>query len=206
MLNVPALIPLSVLEAVQNIDTPPDDGLGALAEELAAKRLGLSPTVAAQVGRYREQVRGGLAVTDEEAVAVFRLVGRRPDAVLVYADAGRRAARLAARRLGMVQRALIAIAPGRLGTGLALRATSRLAERWLLAALVPSEGQLRCAMDTSLGLRARDDGAGCQFSTAAFAELLRQVGDLEWSVTHETCIGRGDRHCVWLAMPAEGLE
>ena len=47
--SVPALLPLSLLEAVQNIDTPADDGLGALQEELASKRLGLSPTVAAQV-------------------------------------------------------------------------------------------------------------------------------------------------------------
>jgi hypothetical protein len=206
MLNVPALIPLSLLEAVQNIDTPPDDGLGALAEELAAKRLGLSPTVAAQVARYRAQVKSGGGVGDDEAVAVFRLVGRRPDAQLVYADAGRRAARLAARRLGLVRRASIAVVPGRAGVALALQATSRLAQHWLLAELAPSEGSLRCAMNDSLGLRAREDGAGCQFYTAAFAELLRQVGDLEWSVTHETCIGRGDRQCVWLARRTEVME
>jgi hypothetical protein len=203
---VPALIPLALLEAVQNIDTPPDDGLGALVDELAAKRLGLSPTVAAQAARYRDGMGGGSAVAEAEAVAVFRLVGRRPDALLVYADAGRRAARFAARRLGVVQRASIAAAPGRAGVALALRATARLARRWLLADLSVSEASLRCAMDDTLGLRAREDGAGCQFYTAAFAELLRQVGDLEWNVTHETCIGRGDRHCVWRAMRTEGLE
>jgi len=204
--SVPALIPLALLEAVQNIDTPPDDGLGALAEELAAKRFGLSPTVAAQVARYREQASDGADVAEDEAVAVFRLVGRRPDALLVYADAGRRAARFAARRLGVVRRAAIAVTPGRAGVTLALRASSRLARRWLVADLALSDGHLRCAMDDSLGRRAREDGAGCQFYSAAFAELLRQVGDLEWSVTHETCIGRGDRHCVWLAMRTEGLE
>jgi bacteriochlorophyll 4-vinyl reductase len=201
---VPALIPLSLLEAVQNIDTPPDDGLGALAEELAAKRLGLSKTVAAQVGRYRERLAG--EVDAEEAVAVFRLVGRRPDAALVYADAGRRAARYAAKRLGTANRAMIAVAPGRLGTSIALRNTARLSERWLLADLVVSEGTLRCEMADSPALRAREDGAACQFYTAAFAELLRQVGKLEWSVVHELCIGRGDRRCIWRAMRAEGYE
>lgn len=204
--SVPALIPLALLEAVQNIDTPPDDGLGALSEELAAKRLGLSPTVAAQVVRYRERARSASEVTDDEVAAVFRLVGRRPDAGLVYADAGRRAARFAARRLGMVERASIAVVPGRAGVALALRSASRVARRWLLADLSLADGQLRCAMDDSLALRARDDGTGCQFYTAAFAELLRQVGGLEWAVTHETCIGRGDRHCLWLAMRTEGLE
>jgi hypothetical protein len=206
MLTVPALIPLSLLEAVQNIDTPPDDGLGALADELAAKRLGLSPTVAAQVARYRVQVKSGGGVGEEEAVAVFRLVGRRPDAPLVYADAGRRAARSAARQLGLMRRAAIAVMPGRAGVALALGATSRLSGRWLLAELVASDGGLRCAMADSLGLRARDDGAGCQFYTAAFAELLRQVGGLEWGVTHESCIGRGDRQCTWRAQRTEILE
>ena len=201
---VPALIPLALLEAVQNIDTPPDDGLGALADELAAKRLGLSPTVAAQVARYREHLSG--EVGEEEAIAVFRLVGRRPDAALVYADAGRRAARYAAKRRGSASRALIAAAPGRAGLALALRTTSRLARRWLLADLVVSEGTLRCEMSDSPGLRARDDGTACQFFTAAFAELLRQVGDLEWTVVHESCVGRGDRRCIWRAMRAEGYE
>jgi hypothetical protein len=206
MLTVPALIPLSLLEAVQNIDTPPDDGLGALADELAAKRLGLSPTVAAQVARYRVQVKSGGGVGEEEAVAVFRLVGRRPDAPLVYADAGRRAARSAARQLGLMRRASIAVMPGRAGVALALGATSRLSGRWLLAELAAAEGGLRCAMADSLGLRAREDGAGCQFYTAAFAELLRQVGGLEWGVTHESCIGRGDRQCTWRAQRTEILE
>ncbi len=203
---VPALLPLALLEAVQNIDTPPDDGLGALADELAAKRLGLSPTVAAQVGRYRAQVSSGGEVDEEEATAVFRLVGRRPDAALVFADAGRRAARYAAKRRGTATRAMIAAAPGRASVALSLRATARLARRWLLADMAVSEGQLRCEMADSPGLRARDDGAGCQFYTAAFAELLRQVGDLEWSVVHETCRGRGDCRCLWLAMRGEGYE
>jgi hypothetical protein len=204
--TVPALLPLSVLEAVQNIDTPQDDGLGALEDELAGKRLGLSATVAAQVVRYREQVRAGGEVSDEEALAVFRLVGRRPDAALVYADAGRRAARYSAKRLGTGSRALIAAAPGRAGVTLALRASARLGRRWLLADLHVSEGTIRCEMADSLGFRARDDGTGCHFYTAAIAELLRQVGDLEWTVLHELCRGRGDRRCLWRAMRAEGYE
>ncbi|MGH7522747.1 MAG: hypothetical protein ACREK8_00360 [Gemmatimonadales bacterium] len=203
---VPALLPLSILEAVQNIDTPQDDGLGALEDELASKRLGLSATVAAQVDRYREQAKSGGEVSDEEALAVFHLVGRRPDAALVYADAGRRAARYAAKRLAAGSRAMIAAAPGRAGTSLALRASARLGRRWLQADLHVSEGTIRCEMADSLGYRAKDDGTGCHFYTAAIAELLRQVGDLEWTVLHELCQGRGDRRCLWRAMRAEGYE
>jgi predicted hydrocarbon binding protein len=202
----PALIPLSLLEAVQNIDTPADDGLGALEQELAAKRLGLSPTVAAQVARYRRQVRAGSDVAAEDVLAIFRLVGRRPDAALVYADAGRRAARYAAKRRSIGQRIGIAAAPGKFGVSLALRASARIGQRWLGADLRTTDGRLRCEMHDTMALQARDDGAACQFYTSAFAELLRQVGGLEWSVTHELCCGRGDRHCLWRAMRAEGYE
>ena len=101
---------------------------------------------------------------------------------------------------------MIGVAPGRAGVALALRGSARLGRRWLLADLQVSEGTIRCEMSDSLGLRARDDGTGCAFYTAAIAELLRQVGDLEWTVLHELCLGRGDRRCLWRAIRAEGYE
>ncbi|HYC31589.1 MAG TPA: hypothetical protein VEB59_04825, partial [Gemmatimonadales bacterium] len=95
--TVPAIIPLSVLEAIRNLDTPVEDGLEELAEEIVTRRLGLSPTVAAQIQRYRQAADREGTVYLDEAVSVLRLVGRRPDAPLVFADGGRRAARYAAR-------------------------------------------------------------------------------------------------------------
>ena len=56
---VPALIPLSLLEAIRNLDTPVEDGLDELAEEIVVRRLGLSPTVAAQIQRYRQTAEQG---------------------------------------------------------------------------------------------------------------------------------------------------
>ena len=52
--TVPALIPLSLLQALRNLDAPLDDGLEELASEMVAKRFGLSETVAAQIERYEE--------------------------------------------------------------------------------------------------------------------------------------------------------
>ncbi|HJX88762.1 MAG TPA: hypothetical protein VJ277_14440, partial [Gemmatimonadales bacterium] len=77
---VPALIPLSLLEAIRNLDTPVEDGLEELAEEMVVRRLGLSPTVAAQIQRYRTAAERDGSVELDEAVSVLRLVGRRPDA------------------------------------------------------------------------------------------------------------------------------
>ena len=91
--NVHAVIPLCLLEAMRNLDTPIDDGLAELAQEMVSKRLGLSTTVAAQIERYREAAERDDSIALDEAVSVFRLVSRRSDAQLVFADAGRRAAR-----------------------------------------------------------------------------------------------------------------
>ncbi len=204
--TVPALIPLSLLEAVQNIDTPADDGLGALQEELVAKRLGLSPTVAAQIARYRGQVGQGSEVGEDEALAVFRLVGRRGDAALVYADAGRRAARYVARRLGVATRGAIAVAPGNARRALGIKAAGNLSRRWLLLDLRRSESGARSESIRSLTAAARDDGAACQFYTAALGELLRNVARLEWSVDHVSCRGRGDGLCAWRAAPPGSYE
>ena len=204
--SVPALLPLALLEAVQNIDTPADDGLGALEPELAAKRLGLSPTVAAQVARYRERADAGDDIDRQEALAVFRLVGRRPDAELVYADAGRRAARHALRQRGGGSRALAAVAPGKLGRAVEFRAAAGLARRWLLVELASFEGQARAEAASSLALEAREDGVGCRFLTAGLAELLRLVVGFEGAMVHEHCRGRGDPRCIWRAARAEGYE
>ena len=77
-MSVPTIIPMSLLEALRNLDTPVEDGLEELAGEIVAKRLGLSSTVAAQIARYQDQVRRGEPVSVDEAVSVFRLAGRRP--------------------------------------------------------------------------------------------------------------------------------
>ncbi len=203
---VPAILPLALLEAVQNIDTPPDDGLGALEDELAAKRLGLSPTVAAQIKRYRDQADSGGEVDREEALAVFRLVGRRPDADLVYADAGRRAARYAARERGGGNKALAAVSPGKLGASVRFRAAGRLAQRWLLVELRAPGGVPRAETEDTLALLAREDGLGCRFHGSALGELLRLVVGYEGVVVHESCRARGDARCFWRAEQAEGYE
>ena len=96
---VHSIVPLAVLEAVKNLDTPVEDGLSEFAEELLSKRLGLSDTVAMQLREYEGMVRRDAPADQAHVEALLRLVGRRPDADLVFADAGRRAARRGVRRL-----------------------------------------------------------------------------------------------------------
>jgi hypothetical protein len=191
-LNTPvhSLVPLSLLEAIRNLDTPLDDGLNELADETVSKRLGLSTTVAQQIERYREDaVRNG-KVAPDEAISVFRLVGRRPDATLVYSDAGRRAARFAARTRGIGTKALLGVSPRRL-LGIELDLTG---------------GAPTVRLAESLATHAGFPGTGCYFYSAVLAELLRLASGFEGAMVHERCRGRGDDHCFWRAAEAGGYE
>src|SRR5229473_311289 len=112
---VHSILPLAVLEAIRNLDTPVEDGLAEFADELLVKRLGLSSTVAMQLAQYETLVRRDARVDPAHVEALLRLVGRRPDADLVFSDAGRRAARRAVRRLSGLSRLAAHLAPSALG-------------------------------------------------------------------------------------------
>ena len=55
--TVDALLPLSLLEAVRDVDTPEGAAETEFVDELRNKRLGLSDTVYSQIKRYTEAVR-----------------------------------------------------------------------------------------------------------------------------------------------------
>jgi predicted hydrocarbon binding protein len=205
---VAALIPLSLFEAIRNLDTPVEDGLDELAEEIVVRRLGLSPTVAAQIQRYRQAAERAGSVEVDEAISVLRLVGRRPDAPLVFADAGRRAARHAARRRGRSAHTLAWVTPTGIGQRIALRNAARVARRVFGAELQAGADGLgsEVRMSDPLSISALPDGAACAFYGAAYNELLRSLTGFEGAMEHLRCRGRGDNECVWQAAPVEMYE
>jgi hypothetical protein len=203
-LPVHAIIPMSLLEALRNLDTPVEDGLEELAGEIVSKRLGLSATVAAQISRYQEAARRDGRVSTDEAIAVFRLAGRRPDAPLVFADAGRRAARYAARSGGLPGRALAQVTPGGVGRAIGARVAAKAARRVLNASLRMVEGGAAAQVPSPLSIHALPDGGACAFYSAAFGELLRMLIGFEGAMVHDRCRARGDDSCHWRAMPVGG--
>lgn len=202
--DTPAVVPLSLLEALRNLDTPVGDGLEELAGEIVAKRFGLSATVAAQIQRYQDAYRRGLPVPLDETVGVFRLVGRRPDAALVYADAGRRAARYAARGVSAPVRAIMKGSPGFIRRRVGAGAASRAARRIFSASLAVRGRSAEATISQPLSLLALADGQACSYYGAALAELLRALTGFEGAMVHARCRGRGDDTCRWLAAAAEG--
>jgi predicted hydrocarbon binding protein len=184
---VHSIVPLTVLEAVKNLDTPVEDGLTEFAEELLVKRLGLSPTVAMQLAEYEQLVRRDARVDGAHVEALLRLVGRRPDADLVFADAGRRAARRAVRRV---------FPPLRLFGHFA----ARRAARAVLGADLARERHVPVARVTDpIAINATPDGAACGFYGAAVAELLRLLVGYEGAMLHTACRATGAAACEWRA-------
>jgi hypothetical protein len=204
--SIPALIPLSLLEAIRNLDTPVEDGLDELAEEIVVRRLGLSPTVAAQIQRYRQAAERGGAVELDETVSVLRLIGRRVDAHLVFADAGRRAARYAARARGRSSRTLASISPGRVARRLALRSAAYLARTIFEAELKSRSQDVEVRMTAPLSIVALPTGEACHFYGSVYLELLRGLTGFEGALLHELCLSRGDEACVWRTAVAEVYE
>lgn len=204
--SVPALIPLSLLEAIRNLDTPVEDGLEELAEEIVVRRLGLSPTVAAQIQRYRQAADKGGSVELEETISVLRLIGRRSDAPLVFADAGRRAARYAARSRARSSRTLARVSPGGMARRWALRSAARLSRRIFGGELRPRPHDVEVRMTAPLSIDALPTGEACVFYGAVYQELLRALTGFEGALIHEHCRSRGEEACVWRTAVAEVYE
>lgn len=194
-----SIVPLAVLEAIRNLDTPVEDGLGEFADELLIKRFGLSATVRTQLAEYEALVRRDARVAPDHVEALLRLVGRRPDAELVFADAGRRAARRAVRRLWVGARLAAAAAPRTLGFAAAGRAAGT-----VLGGELRREARIPVArVQDAVAIRATPDGAACQLYSAGFAELLRLLSGFEGAMLHTRCRGRGDDRCEWRAAPPD---
>jgi len=184
---VHSIVPLALLEAVKNLDTPVEDGLTEFADELLVKRLGLSTTVQMQLTEFEQLVRKDARVEPSHVEALLRLVGRRPDADLVFADAGRRAARRAVRRMSGVIRMFG-------------HAAARRAARAVLGADLGFEQRLPVArVSDSIAIQATPDGAACGFYSAGLVELLRLLVGYEGAMLHVVCRARGGTACEWRA-------
>ena len=196
---VHSIVPLAVLEAVRNLDTPVEDGLAEFAEELLVKRLGLSRTVQVQLAEYEGLARRDRRVEAAHVEALLRLVGRRPDADLVFADAGRRAARRAVRRTAVLARAAARAAPRSLGYVVA-----RGAARAVFGGELKREQQVPVVRVLDpMAVNATPDGSACGFYAAGFTELLRLLVGFEGAMPHTACRSRGDERCEWRAAASD---
>ena len=202
--DVHSILPLAVLEAMRNLDSPTDEEAAEYVDELLKKRLGLSGTVAAQIARYDLSVRRGRPVTAEEFEQILRLAGRRPDAALVFADAGRRAARRTLGDVSLAARWGARHLPRPLRRPIGFRAARRALREVFAVALLRVEGATGARLGHRLAVRATPDGAACGFYAAGVAELLRHLASFDGAVVHSRCCARGDERCEWRTADSHG--
>ena len=187
---------MTILEAIQHLDAPTHDGLEEFHYELAVKRLGMSDTVAAQIERFLRLADRGRRVEAEEAAALFRLAGRRNDAGLVFADAGRQAGRRAMRSTAGSGALGLRGMPGFARNGLGF-AIARRAARIFDAILDRTEGLTFAVIPDPPSALTTPHAVGCGFYGSAIAAILRDLTDFDGAMFHVKCRSRGDAECRW---------
>lgn len=194
---IDAAVPLALLESVRALDLPAADLDTELVHELRNKRFGLSDTVYHQIRRYQESVRRQQPVPYDEALALARLVGRRPDADIVFRDAGRRVARAGLETLSAASRRAARSLPRAVGRPLALRHLRMLARRFLGGSIERQGSTLLLDIASPVTADAAPHAAGCGFFEAALRELLLGLTGDDHAVQSVMCRSRGDASCQW---------
>lgn len=197
--TVDALVPLSLLEAVRNVDTPSDQFEAEFVDELRNKRLGLSDTIYAQIKRHTEAVRKGQRTGQDEAIALAKLIGRRPDAEAVLRAAGRYLARQSYRTISPVSRKMMRLLPSAMARPLAFRHARKIAGRYLNGNVRRVGTFLLLDVPRSITLGTAPGSIGCTYYESSLRELLLLLIGSIGAVEHVRCAGRGEGSCEWRA-------
>jgi predicted hydrocarbon binding protein len=197
--TVDALLPLSLLEAVRDVDTPEGVLDTEFVDELRNKRFGLSDTVYTQIKRYTDAVRRNHRPAQDEVIALARLIGRRPDAEAVLRAAGRYLAHEAYQTVPAVTRGLVRVMPSFIARPMALRRVRRIARRYLSANVRRVGTYVLLEVPRSITVGVAPGSIGCAFYESTLRELLRLLVGTTGAVEHTRCEGRGEGSCEWRA-------
>jgi hypothetical protein len=195
--TVDALLPLSLLEAVRTIDTPSDQFDAEYVDELRNKRFGLSETVYAQIKRHSEARRRGHRTGQDEAIALAKLIGRRPDAEAVFRAAGRLMAVESYRTISPVTRKLMRLLPAAMARPLAYRHAKKIAARYLNGNIRRVGSFLLFDLPRSITLGTAPGSVGCTYYESSLRELLLLLIGSIGAVEHTRCAGRAEGTCEW---------
>lgn len=196
--TVDALLPLSFLESVRGIDRPDSDEAEFVAE-LRNKRLGLSATVYAQIRRYTDAVKRHQRTDREEAVALARLIGRRPDAEEVFRAAGRYLARETHKTIPNLTRKMVRTLPSFIARPIALSRIRRIARHYLDGNVSRVGAFVTLRVLSPITLESTPGSVGCTYYEAALRELLSLLAVSGGAVEHVQCAARGGSSCEWRA-------
>lgn len=201
--DVPAAVPLALLESVRAHDHP---GEVLEDEDLTVslpRRFGLSGVVENQIMRYESARRAGKSISLNEVLGLVRLVLRRPDAELILREAGVRMAEWRYARLPKyIARAYRAL-PLRLTLIPASRAAGRLfRDLGVGGDLKVQRSPMYVRVQQSNTARLDPAGVACALFTAALEHHLKLYTGREWNAHQPQCEAFGGSACEWRADPA----
>ena len=197
--NVDALLPLSFLEAVRAVDTPEGDIETEYVPELRNKRLGLSDTVYAQIKRYTDAKKQKQRTSYDEAVALARLIGRRPDAEAIFRSAGRYLAKEAYLTVAAARRRAMLALPALAARPLAFGHARRIAQRYLNGSVTRVGSSLLLDVPEPVTADSAPGDTGCAYYESALHELVHLLVDAGGPVEHVRCVNRGEASSQWRA-------
>ena len=196
---VDPLVPLSLLEAVRNVDSPIEDFEAELVGDLRNKRLGLSDTVYMQIRRFSDAVKRNQRASHDEVAGIAKLIGRRPDAEAVFRSAGRFLASEAYQTISPVSRRLMLVLPSLLSRPITLRHMRRIALRYCNGRVSRVGSSIYLEVASSVTQDAAPRSTGCSYYEAGLKELLRLLVNSVGSVEHYRCATRSEGTCSWRA-------
>lgn len=192
-------VPLSLLEAIRRIDTPPDHAETEYVQELRNKRLGLSDTVYLQIRRYSDAVKRGQQIPFAEVAGLATLIGRRSDADALFQSAGRILAHEVYDAIAPTTRTTMETMPGFISRRFAFSQLKMIVERDLGGTLERTGGFLTVRIVDSVTVGGSPKSSGCVFYETALRELLRLLISGGDQVDHIHCSQSGDGACEWRA-------
>jgi hypothetical protein len=194
-------VALTLLEVLRRQDRPAEVLEAENTTVTMPRRLGLSDVVDQQIRRYREEVRRGHRIGDDEVKDLVRLVIRRPDSEEVFFRAGRLLAGDQNPQMSW-RKAL----PPAVAYALARRATGRKLRRLFgrrVGGFAPGpftmEGRALVFIQTDPG------GDACNFVSGFCQSVLDQyVAGAQ--VVHSLCESRHDPLCRWTVLGEEKVR
>jgi predicted hydrocarbon binding protein len=197
--RIDARLPLALLRAIQQQDTPPQLMPEENPQQFFPHRLGLSGVVDVQISEFRRLARLRRSVDQKRVEALLELIARRSDASDVFTDAGRQLARYHfSGPLGAFRR-LRRRLPQAFRRRAALKALRKVHHAFLVASQSSVQNDpIEIHATDALTARVGEYGGACKMYGSLAAGLLEASGVGPVRVTHSECQRLGARKCVWV--------
>jgi hypothetical protein len=193
---------LTLLEVLRRQDLPSEVLESEDTTLTMPRRLGLSDVVDRQIRRFREEVRRGKRMSDEEMADLVRLVIRRPDSEEVFGHVGRALA-----EPGDPPKRWHKAFPVSVAYALARRAVRKGLRRLFgrrMGGFAP--GPFTLEGRGLIFIQGDPGGDACHLVTAFCQVLLERYIGNDVKVVHSLCESRRDPQCRWTVLAEEKLR